>query len=125
MGAVGYCMGGRFALTAATLGERVAAAASLHGSMLAPAQGDSPHHHFAGVRSSVYIGVAGVDPSFGAEEEGRLATALRAADVNHTIETYAGAAHGFVMDDLPVHDAAAAERHWLRISAQLREAFAR
>jgi len=125
VGAVGYCMGGRFALTAATVSERVVAAASLHASMLAPAEGDSPHRHFASVRSSVYIGVAGVDASFGAEEEGRLATALRAAGVNHTIETYAGAAHGFVMDDLPVHDARAAERHWIRISTQLREAFAR
>ncbi len=40
----------------------------------------------------------------------RLAAALRAAGVEHLIETYA-AQHGWVPSDTPVHDAAATERH--------------
>jgi carboxymethylenebutenolidase len=126
IGVTGYCMGGRYALTAATSSSRVVFAASFHGSNLALESGDSPHTRFGGIRSRIYIGVAAIDPMFGGAEEGRLAAALRDANVDHVIETYAGAAHGFVMDDLPrAADPAAAARHWLRLSTGLREAFSR
>jgi carboxymethylenebutenolidase len=122
--ATGYCMGGRYALSAATLSERVVFAAAFHGSKLAPDSGESAHTRFAGKKSRIYVGVAAIDPTFDAAEEGRLAAALREAGIDHVIETYAGAAHGFVMDDLPVANAAAASRHWLRLSMNLREVFA-
>jgi carboxymethylenebutenolidase len=122
IGVTGYCMGGRYALSAATLSDRVVFAASFHGSNLAPERGDGAHRRLSGIRSRVYVGVAAIDPTFDAAEEGRLAAALRAAGVDHAIETYAGAAHGFVMDDLPVAHAAA-NLHWLRLSTQLRQAF--
>ena len=35
--------------------------------------------------------------------------------VRHTCELYDGAAHGFTMADTAVHDAAATERHWVRL----------
>jgi carboxymethylenebutenolidase len=41
----------------------------------------------------------------------RLEEALTQAGVVHTIETYP-AKHGWVFPDMPVYDAAAAERHW-------------
>jgi carboxymethylenebutenolidase len=125
IGVTGYCMGGRYALTAATLSPRVVFAAAFHGSNLAPESGDGPHRRFAGVRSRIYVGVADKDPMFGGAEEGRLAAALRDASADHVIETYAAAAHGFVMDDLPAANPAAATRHWLRLSTELREGFSR
>lgn len=123
IGVTGYCMGGRYALSAATLSERVVFAAALHGSNLAPENGDGPHRRFAGIKARIYVGVADNDPTFGGSEEGRLAAALRDAKVDHMIETYAGTAHGFVMDDLPVANPAAAGRHWLRLSMLLRRSF--
>jgi carboxymethylenebutenolidase len=125
IGVTGYCMGGRYALTAATATERVVFAASFHGSNLAPDSGIGAHTRFARLRARIYIGVAEIDPTFGAAEEGRLAAALRDASADHVIETYAGARHGFVMQDLPAGNPAAADRHWLRLSTELREAFAR
>jgi carboxymethylenebutenolidase len=92
---------------------------------LAPESGDSAHWRLVGVRSRIYVGVAEKDPMFGGAEDGRLAAVLRDAGVDHVIENYAGAAHGFVMDDLPVANLAAASRHWLRLSTELREAFSR
>lgn len=124
IGVTGYCLGGRFALSAATLSDRVVFAASFHGSKLAPEHGDGPHTRFAGKTARVYVGIAEKDPTFDGAEEGRLATALRDAGIDHVLETYAGAAHGFVMEDLPVANPAAASRHWLRLSTELREAFA-
>ncbi|MDR3417268.1 MAG: dienelactone hydrolase family protein [Nevskia sp.] len=121
--AVGYCMGGRYALTAAAEASRVVLAASVHGGNLAPESGDGPHLRLKGIAARVYVGVAAIDPTFGAAEEGRLACALREAGVDHIIETYAGAVHGFAMNDLPTHHAAAYQRHWTRLSALLAEAF--
>lgn len=122
--AVGYCMGGRYALTAAALSPRVALAASIHGSTLAPEGGEGVHTRVAGSGARIYVGVAGIDPTFDAAEAGRLATALREGGVDHAIETYAGAPHGFTMNDLPAYNEAAAERHLQRLSSLLREVLA-
>jgi carboxymethylenebutenolidase len=95
-------------------------AASFHGAALA-AEGDGVHRKFSGVEAKIYVGIAGVDPMFDGAEEGRLAAALREAGTDHTIETYPGAYHGFVMADLPMYNEAACARHWDRLLGALRE----
>jgi carboxymethylenebutenolidase len=122
--ATGYCMGGRYVLTAACASERVRFAAAFHASNIAPAEGESAHHRFASAKGRIYIGAAGVDPSYGAEEHGRLAAALRAADTDHVIENYRAAAHGWVFPDIPIYDAAAADKHMRRLKENLAELFA-
>jgi dienelactone hydrolase len=57
------------------------------------------------------------------EQVHRLADALSAARVDHTIETYP-ARHGWVPSDTPVHDSAAADRHFETLTALLRGALA-
>lgn len=117
---VGYCMGGRAALGAAGhFPDRVALAASFHGGNLATDAPDSPHLLVARMRARVYVAGAIEDASFPDEQRDRLAAALAAAGVDHTIETYP-ARHGWVMADLPVYDAAAAERHWRTLVDLLR-----
>jgi carboxymethylenebutenolidase len=123
IGAVGYCLGGRHALTVATANPRVVLAASFHGGHLADDNQNSPHTRFKGLRSRIYVGIASEDHSFGSQEEGRLAAALRDGGVDHILETFAGTHHGFVMGDLPSHNPAAAERHWERLSGHMRETF--
>ncbi|MCU1674972.1 MAG: carboxymethylenebutenolidase [Frankiales bacterium] len=108
---VGYCMGGAFALRAAAqLPDRVVAAASFHGGHLAPEDGTGPD--LGRVRAEVYAGHADQDQSMPAEQVARFEQALTAAGVRYTSETYPGATHGFTMSDMPVHDAAAEQRHW-------------
>jgi carboxymethylenebutenolidase len=124
IGAVGYCLGGRYALAAATLSESVRYAASIHGSYLAPDTDTGLGERLSRAKARVYVGVAAQDPTFDAAEEGRLAASLRAAGLDHTLETYAGAAHGFAMDDLPVFDAEAARRHLERVRGDLRACLA-
>lgn len=113
VGTTGYCMGGRLSLvTAAHLGERIAAAASFHGGNLAKADDpDSPHHKAADIRAAVYVAGAVEDPSFPEDQKALLEKALSEAGVSHTIETYP-AHHGFAVSDNPSYDEAAAERHW-------------
>ncbi len=116
IGAVGYCMGGGRALTAAAAYPgRIAAAASFHGGNLAGDAPDSPHRRAADIRARIYVGTAGVDRSFPPEQSARLAQALREAEVDHIIENYPGMAHGWCVSDHSVYDAAGAERHWRRL----------
>lgn len=118
VGLVGYCMGGGCALTAAgAYPEQVKAAASFHGGRLATDAPDSPHRLAGPMKARIYVGVAGDDDYFDGAEEGRLAQALYDAKVDHTIETYAGARHGFAVTDMPVYDRAASERHFSRTLA--------
>jgi carboxymethylenebutenolidase len=120
IGTVGYCMGGAFSLAAAgNYPDRVAAAASYHGGRLATDAPDSPHLLAPPMRGRVYVAGAVEDPSFPDEMKKRLDDALTAASVDHVIETYEGAKHGWVPSDTPTHNPAAAERHYQTLFALL------
>lgn len=121
-GAVGYCMGGNCALTAAgALPGRFAAVAAFHGSKLATDQPDSPHRFVRNITGDVYVAGAIEDANFTDEQKARLEKALTDAGVPHVVETYEHARHGFAVPDMPVYNGEAAERHW----HALRELFER
>jgi len=117
IGAVGYCMGGGRALTAAaTYADRIAAAASFHGGNLASEAPDSPHRLASSIKARVYVGVAGVDGSFPPEQSARLAQALRIGGVDHIIENYIGMSHGWTVPDRgETYSEKGSERHWKRL----------
>jgi carboxymethylenebutenolidase len=122
IGAVGYCMGGRFALSAAgTFPDRVAAAASFHGTALATDKPDSPHRLAARMRARTYIGVAQIDPSFPPEQRQRLEEALTADGVDYELEIYDNAKHGFAVNGHLAYDEPSAERHWTQLVRLFRE----
>jgi carboxymethylenebutenolidase len=124
-GATGYCMGGNVALTAAgAFPDRFAAVASFHGGNLATLQPDSPHLFVKGIAGRVYVAGAIEDASFPEEQKVRLEEALTEAGVDHLVETYEGARHGFAVPDLPVFDGAAAERHWAALARLFGETLA-
>lgn len=111
-GVTGYCMGGRLAMIAAgTYPERIVAVASYHGGGLANDTPTSPHRLADRMRAKVYVAGAIEDANFDDEQKARLIAALESAGVDHKVETYP-ARHGWVPDDMPVHDPAQAEHHW-------------
>jgi carboxymethylenebutenolidase len=119
IGATGYCMGGGLALAAAGhFPDRFAAAAAYHPGNLATDAPDSPHLLAPKISARVYVGGAMEDTSFPDDMKARLEAALTKAGVSHTVETYP-ARHGWVPSDTPVHDVAAAERHWQTLFALL------
>jgi carboxymethylenebutenolidase len=112
VGTTGYCMGGGLSLTAAAHHpDRIVAAASFHGGMLASDAPDSPHLAVGRITGRVYVAAAKEDGSFPPEQAQRLEEALTSAGVEHTIETYP-ALHGFAVPDNPTYDAEADARHW-------------
>jgi carboxymethylenebutenolidase len=125
IGMTGYCMGGRLALAASgTFPESVAAIASYHASGLATDDPNSPHRLAPHIQARVYVAGAIEDAGFDDAQKARLEQSLTDAGVDHTVETYP-ARHGFVPADMPVHDAAATERHWDTLLALFGESLAR
>jgi len=121
-GALGYCMGGGYALSAAgTFPDRFSVAASFHGGSLATDRADSPHRLAGRMRARVYVGAAEVDASFPREQQERLERALTEAGVAHTIETYPHTKHGFAVTGHLVYDQEASEVHWQRLLQLLRD----
>jgi carboxymethylenebutenolidase len=126
LAATGYCMGGNVALAAAgAYPGRFAAVASFHGSNLASDHPDSPHRFVKNIAGRVYVAGAIEDKSFPDEQKNRLEQACGDAGVDHLIETYPGARHGFAVPDHPMYDPAAAERHWNALFGLFREAYPR
>jgi carboxymethylenebutenolidase len=122
MGALGYCMGGGYALAAAgTFPDRFAVAASFHGGALATDKPDSPHLLASRMRARIYVGAAAIDPTFPDEQRRRLESALTAAGVDFTIENYENAKHGFAVYGHLVYDREASERHWQRLLQLLQD----
>ena len=112
-GAVGFCMGGGMAITAAaTFADRFAAVASFHGGNLATDAPTSPHLLAPKIEAEVYVAGAYNDNSYPPAMADRLEQALSDAGVQHTAEIYSGAAHGWMVTDFPVYDAESAERGW-------------
>ena len=119
-GITGYCMGARVALRiAAAYPERVAAVAGFHGGGLVTDAPDSPHLAVGSLQAEVYFGHADNDQSNSPEQVAALEEALSNAGVRHRSEVYEGAIHGYTMADTPVHDEAAAERHFDELLALL------
>ena len=113
IGTTGYCLGGRMSLIAAGgLGRTIAAAASFHGGRLAVKDDpNSPHLAADKIKAVVYVAGAIEDQSYTDEQAELLESALTAAGVEHTLETYQ-AHHGFAVPDHHTYDKAAADRHW-------------
>jgi carboxymethylenebutenolidase len=112
---VGYCMGARIALHAASaLAEDFVAAAGIHPGALVTDQPDSPHKELASVRGEVYFAFAEMDRTATPESIDRFRDELDRQGVRGVVERLPGTAHGFAMADLSVYNPEAAERHFER-----------
>ena len=112
---VGYCMGARFALHAASaLGDQFVAAAGIHPGALVTDAPDSPHHDLGAVRGELYFAFAENDQSATPEVVERFRAEMERRGVRGSVERLPGTSHGFAMADLPVYQREASERHFER-----------
>jgi carboxymethylenebutenolidase len=121
VGAVGYCMSGRYAINAAThFPDQVKAAASIYGTHLATDQPDSPHRAGQKTGAELYFGCAETDIYAPMETIEKIRQAVKDDRANAEVEIYPGTHHGFAFPKRPVYDRDAAERHWERLLALYR-----
>lgn len=109
LGAVGFCLGGGFAIAWACGDDRLKAIAPFYGMRTTPLS--------ALARSCPVVG-SYPDHDFSTPTAGKLERRLTRYGIAHDIKIYAGAKHSFFDDRSPAHyNAAAAEDSWRRLLA--------
>ena len=113
MGAMGYCMGGRYAMyVAGTYPENIIAAASLHGTALISDRSDSPHLLASKLRGEFYCGFAEHDPHGPPSLVRELEGIMNGSEVRYRFTVHPGAQHGYALPERDVHDKRATARDW-------------
>ena len=119
VGTVGYCMSGRYAVSAAThFPDRVKAVASVYGTHLATDQPDSPHLAVSKTKAELYFACAETDIYAPQEIIDKVKEGMKGS--RNEVEIYPGTHHGFAFPKRPVYHRDAAERHWERLLALYR-----
>jgi carboxymethylenebutenolidase len=125
MGVAGHCFTGSMALRAAAARpDRIAAAASFHGTRLFTDDATSPHLALPRVKARLYFAHAVNDNSMPAEAIEKFNRALEAWDATgdrYESEIYEGAYHGWTAPDSPVYNEAQAERAFGKLTELFRE----
>jgi len=121
MGAIGYCMGGRHVLCAATaFPDRFRAVACLHGTELTADRPDSPHLRLGVLGGELYCGYGEEDAHTPPDVVACMDQMLSTCSVTYRQEVHPGAGHGYALPDRDVYDSRAAARDWEVIHAMLR-----
>lgn len=116
LGAVGYCMSGRWVFgAAAAYPDQFRAVASVYGTGLYTEAADSPHLGATAITGEVYFACAENDAYVPLAQIEALSAHLKTTPVRHRIEIYPGTQHGFVFADRGHYQRAGAERHWERL----------
>lgn len=108
VGAIGFCMGGSFAIAWACVDPRL--------KVIAPFYAMNPRPLEAVRRSCPVVG-SYPDPDFTASAGRKLDQALTNAQIEHDIKLYPGAKHSFFNDQGQVYDPAASQDAWSRVLA--------
>lgn len=113
---VGYCLGARMSLHAASaMPDEFVAAAGIHPGALFTDKPDSPHHDLETVRGELLIQFAEIDRTATPDSVDRFRREMESHGVRGEVERVPGVTHGFAMADMPVYDREAAERHFARV----------
>ncbi len=108
LGAIGFCLGGGFAIAWACTDERL--------NVIAPYYGGNPRPLEAVARSCPVVG-SYPSRDFTAKSGRNLDAALSQYGIPHDIKVYDGATHSFFNDRGRAYDAAAAADSWQRVQS--------
>jgi carboxymethylenebutenolidase len=108
LGALGFCLGGTYAITWACTDKRLKA--------IAPYYGNAPRRREAIRRMCPVVG-SWPDRDISTGAAATLETELTAAHIPHDLKVYPGTKQGFFNDQAKVYDAVASADSWQRVIA--------
>jgi carboxymethylenebutenolidase len=112
VGAVGFCMGGRFVVRSmAAYPQRITAGSALHPARLLQDGEDSPHLDLAAIAGPLYVGFGEVDSIVPPEHWDAVREQLERYDKQASIDIHPGAEHGYALPG-PNFQEAAATASW-------------
>jgi len=118
MGVQGYCMGGPLTFrTAATVPDRIGAAATFHGGGLVTDKPDSPYLMIPKMKAEVLCCIADNDDKRDPTAKDKLKEAFAAAHLTATVEVFEGCDHGWTVRGSQVYNEVGAERAWSELTA--------
>ncbi len=118
MGVQGYCMGGPLTFrTAATVPDRIGAAATFHGGGLVTDKPDSPYLMIPKMKAEVLCCIADNDDKRDPAAKDKLKEAFAAAHLKATVEVFEGCDHGWTVRGSQTYNEAGAERAWSELTA--------
>ncbi|MFO1058735.1 MAG: dienelactone hydrolase family protein [Dongiaceae bacterium] len=120
VGALGYCMGGRFAACAAARYPELAAIAAYCATWMVSDRPDSAHLAVGRIAGEIYLACAEQDPYLPDDQIEELRRRMVEGGVRHRIEIYPGTRHAFAFRDRDTHQQAGEDRHWQRMIALFR-----
>jgi carboxymethylenebutenolidase len=125
VGTTGYCMGGPIVLrTAGAVPDRVGAVATFHGANMTTNTPDSPHLQIAKTKASYLICIADNDDQSNPTSKDILNKTFEDAKLQHEVEVYKGAQHGWCAIDTQAYNKELAEKAWSRMLALFSKALA-
>ncbi len=123
MGTTGYCMGGPLVMrTAATVPDRIGAAATFHGGGMVTDKPDSPHLLIPKMKAHFLIAIAANDDAKQPDAKGTLKTAFAQASLPANVEVFEGTMHGWCPPDSHVYNRDAAEKVWSELLSLFKSA---
>jgi carboxymethylenebutenolidase len=118
IGCIGYCMSGRYVVTAAgRYPGRVAAVASLYGTGIATAEADSPHLLLPRAAAEMYFAFGERDSVIPLETVETVRAALNAASTKFELDVFPDASHGFAFAERATYDHRATEESAAKVFA--------
>ncbi len=121
VGAVGFCMSGRWVLAVAQgIPDRVSAVASIHGAWLVSDAEDSAHRNLDRITAEVFFGWCDNDATAPREHVPIMRQALEDAGIRYRIDFIEDAVHGYAPPGTERYHRARSEQHWERVHALLK-----
>lgn len=118
VGAVGYCMSGKYIVQlGAEYPDDFAALASYYGVGIQTEEPNSPHLSADRIKGELYLAFAAEDEYVPEPLLKSIPQEMDKAGVNYRMEIYPDTGHGFAFPQRPAYNKAAAERHWERMLA--------
>ncbi|USG62596.1 dienelactone hydrolase family protein [Sneathiella marina] len=116
LGAVGYCMSGKYIVgIGAAYPAEFAALASYYGVGIQTEEANSPHLDAHKITAELYLAFAEEDVYVPPPLLKSIPEEMEKAGINCRVEMYPGTGHGFAFPQRPAYHKQAAERHWERM----------